>query len=140
MSEPLYPLGRGCCGAPDATACHQRGLCWMQGVHPESPGYVVHACPEADSGVTGCCGQTPFELDPRSRMTVNPTLVTCDQPDPDTTQCALHPLGMPPCRRPAIYEMDIDRDEKWIPLCAEHGPRYRASSNIRVRTRKGGPR
>lgn len=38
-AEPNYPLGRGCCGAPDATVCHRRGLCWMEGTHPESPGY-----------------------------------------------------------------------------------------------------
>lgn len=55
------------------------------------------------------------------------------------TTCALHPLGMPPCPRPAAYEMDIDRDEKWIPLCVDHAPRYRRSSNIRVRTLKTVP-
>jgi hypothetical protein len=52
------------------------------------------------------------------------------------TTCALHPLGMDKCTRPAVYEMDIDRDEKWIALCAEHGPMYRRSSNVRVRTRR----
>jgi hypothetical protein len=37
-AEGIFPLGRGCCGAPDVSACHQAGLCWMEGVHPNSPG------------------------------------------------------------------------------------------------------
>jgi hypothetical protein len=32
----LYPLGRRCCEAPDVTACHQRDLCVMKGIHPAS--------------------------------------------------------------------------------------------------------
>lgn len=33
-------LRPGCCGASTADDCHQRGLCWMNGAHPESPGYA----------------------------------------------------------------------------------------------------
>jgi hypothetical protein len=50
--------------------------------------------------------------------------------------CALHDHG-PRCGAPAIYEMDIDRNEDWIPLCAVHGPTYRRSINVRIRSRKG---
>lgn len=39
----LYPLGRRCCGALTPTECHQRGICWMKGVHPDSPGYRTSA-------------------------------------------------------------------------------------------------
>ncbi len=52
-----------------------------------------------------------------------------------TDFCALTPSGLPRCARPAVYEMDIDRDEDWIPLCIAHGPMYRRSSNVRIRTR-----
>lgn len=41
---------------------------------------VVHACPVGDSGVTPCCGRTPFELPRHDRMTVtedDSALVTC---------------------------------------------------------------
>lgn len=50
--------------------------------------------------------------------------------------CALQPSGQPTCTEPATYEMDIDRDENWIPLCIDHGPTYRRSSNVRIRTRR----
>jgi hypothetical protein len=38
---------------------------------------IVHACPVGDSGVTPCCGKTPFELGHASRMTLRDDLVTC---------------------------------------------------------------
>jgi len=38
---------------------------------------VIHGCPRPGKGVTTCCGQSPFELDPMSRMTSDPALVTC---------------------------------------------------------------
>lgn len=50
--------------------------------------------------------------------------------------CTLQPDGGQPCGQPAVYEMDIDADERWIPLCVEHGPLYRRSSNVRIRTRR----
>lgn len=51
-----YPLGRHCCGAADAGVCHQRGLCWMEGVHPESPGYRARQPePEAPPLPPGPC-------------------------------------------------------------------------------------
>ena len=46
--------------------------------------------------------------------------------------CALNSCG-----KHAIYEMDIDRDERWIPLCIDCGPLYRRSTNIRIRTLRG---
>jgi hypothetical protein len=52
-----------------------------------------------------------------------------------TDLCALTPSGLPRCTKPAAYEMDIDCDQRWIPLCVAHGPTYRRLSNVRVRTR-----
>jgi hypothetical protein len=37
---------------------------------------VIHLCPPEGSGLMPCCGRTPFEAR-QSRMTVNPSLVTC---------------------------------------------------------------
>ena len=37
----------------------------------------IHACPPEESGVTPCCNKTPFELDPRSQMTLDDSLVSC---------------------------------------------------------------
>ncbi len=49
--------------------------------------------------------------------------------------CVLQLAEAPsPCGELAAYEMDIDRDERWIPLCVVHGPTYRRSSNVRIRT------
>ena len=38
---------------------------------------VVHQCPADGEGVMPCCDRTPFEVDPVSRMTLDPALVTC---------------------------------------------------------------
>jgi hypothetical protein len=38
---------------------------------------TVHACPPPGSGLTPCCGRTPFELPPTDRMSLDPTAVTC---------------------------------------------------------------
>lgn len=38
---------------------------------------VVHRCPPMGSGVTPCCGRTPFELPRFDRITLDPKLVTC---------------------------------------------------------------
>lgn len=38
---------------------------------------VTHACPPVGSGVTPCCGRTPFELPRDDKMTLDPGLVTC---------------------------------------------------------------
>lgn len=37
---------------------------------------IVHACPPEGSGLTPCCGRTPFELPYSDRMTLT-GLVTC---------------------------------------------------------------
>lgn len=37
---------------------------------------IVHQCPRNGEAVMPCCGRTPFEVDPRERMT-NTELVTC---------------------------------------------------------------
>jgi hypothetical protein len=42
---------------------------------------IVHQCPPDGSGITPCCGVTPFELDPTSRMTGDPARVTCSPAD-----------------------------------------------------------
>lgn len=44
-----------------------------------TPNTVVHACPPDGSGLTPCCGQTPFELPRDDRMTSDPERVTCSQ-------------------------------------------------------------
>jgi hypothetical protein len=43
--------------------------------HPERE--LVHGCPSDGSGLTPCCGRTPFELPPTDRITSNPAAVTC---------------------------------------------------------------
>lgn len=47
---------------------------------------AVHACPPDGSGLTPCCGRTPFELPRTDRMSTDPAAVTCapavvSQPD-----------------------------------------------------------
>lgn len=55
---------------------------------------IVHACPPGSSGVTPCCGRTPFELDPRSRMTIRAELVTCGrQPQTVTPEGHVDDVG-----------------------------------------------
>lgn len=38
---------------------------------------IVHECPPDGSGVTPCCGKTPFELPPQDRIALEKKLVTC---------------------------------------------------------------
>lgn len=38
---------------------------------------VVHQCPPEGSGVTPCCGRTPFELPRTDRMSIDTKVVTC---------------------------------------------------------------
>lgn len=42
----------------------------------QSPAIVVHACPPGGSGLTPCCGRTPFEMT-REVISRDPKLVTC---------------------------------------------------------------
>jgi hypothetical protein len=44
---------------------------------PEAAREVVHACPPHGSGLTACCGRTPFELLRTDRMSGDPAAVTC---------------------------------------------------------------
>ncbi|MER5902974.1 hypothetical protein ABT150_23190 [Streptomyces mirabilis] len=44
---------------------------------PETQAEVVHGCPPDGSGVTPCCGRTPFELPRTDRMSTDQALVTC---------------------------------------------------------------
>jgi hypothetical protein len=39
---------------------------------------TVHACPPEGSGVTPCCGKTPFELSRSDRMSVDARAVNCE--------------------------------------------------------------
>jgi hypothetical protein len=41
---------------------------------------VVHGCPPDGSGLTTCCGRTPFELPRVDRMSTDPAAVTCTPP------------------------------------------------------------
>ena len=43
---------------------------------------TVHACPPTGSGLTPCCGKTPFELSGSDRLTLDPALVTCAPQEP----------------------------------------------------------
>lgn len=38
---------------------------------------TTHACPPDGSGLTPCCGRTPFELPRTDRITNDPEHVTC---------------------------------------------------------------
>ena len=42
------------------------------------PGEVIHMCPPDGSGLTPCCGRTPFELPSYHRLTGDPNLVSCE--------------------------------------------------------------
>jgi hypothetical protein len=42
---------------------------------------TTHECPPDGSGLTPCCGKTPFELPRTDRMTVHADLVTCGRAD-----------------------------------------------------------
>lgn len=44
------------------------------------PAPPIHGCPPDGSGLTPCCGRTPFELPRTDRMTTDPTEVTCAAP------------------------------------------------------------
>jgi hypothetical protein len=44
---------------------------------PEAAREVVHACPPPGSGLTPCCGRTPFELLRTDRMSADQAAVTC---------------------------------------------------------------
>ena len=39
---------------------------------------VVHVCPPDGTGITPCCGHTPYDLPANDRITTLPDLVTCD--------------------------------------------------------------
>lgn len=54
------------CSAPCRCPCH--------GMHATS---TVHAAPPDGSGLTPCCGLTPFELPRTDRLTAEPGQVTC---------------------------------------------------------------
>lgn len=42
---------------------------------------TIHRCPWPDSGITPCCGKTPFELPTTDRLTLQDELVTCGKGD-----------------------------------------------------------
>lgn len=63
-----------------------RGLCYpatTQELKTMKPPFdvneTIHECPHRDSGMTPCCGRTPFELPRTDRMSANPALVNCDR-------------------------------------------------------------
>lgn len=43
----------------------------------DEPRETVHGCPPDGSGITPCCGRTPFELPRTDRMVTDRALVTC---------------------------------------------------------------
>jgi hypothetical protein len=64
-----------------ATAEAERDRLRRMADETPQPTEVVHACPPDGSGLTPCCGRTPFELPRTDRMTDDPDMVTC-QPAP----------------------------------------------------------
>lgn len=66
---------------------------------------TVHAFPPQGSGLTPCCGRTPFELPPTDCMTAIPSLVTCTatktQQDTAGTFTPDPPIGCLTTRIPA---------------------------------------
>jgi hypothetical protein len=64
--------------APAATAHHFEDSCDSNTTPKADPKpETVHGCPPDGSGVTPCCGRTPFELPRTDRMTRDPNAVTC---------------------------------------------------------------
>lgn len=65
----------------DTIASVNRGIAEAIGItlaKPEEEGpETIHACPLKGSGITPCCGKTPFELPPSDRLTTHQELVTC---------------------------------------------------------------
>ncbi|WP_406730925.1 hypothetical protein [Streptomyces sp. NBC_01794] len=43
---------------------------------------VIHRCPSKGSGITPCCGKTPFELPTTDRISIDPFEATCGEPTP----------------------------------------------------------
>jgi len=43
----------------------------------ETMAEITHSCPPEGQYLTPCCGKTPFELPRTDRMTLDPSLVTC---------------------------------------------------------------
>jgi hypothetical protein len=78
---------------------------WARAVPADAPPETVHACPPDGSGLTPCCGRTPFELPGTDRMTTGPSAVTCSTVEP--------PVDRPAVLREAADElgrMDYDVD------------------------------
>lgn len=68
--------GRGSAASMSRGPNLPRTVRGMDGVVDE----VVHQCPPEGSGVTPCCGCTPFEL-AHDRVATDPALVTCTGED-----------------------------------------------------------
>lgn len=63
--------------APELSAA-ERAEVMRFGIHDETIGdEITHACPPEGSGLTPCCGRSPFELPMTDRMTLEPELVNC---------------------------------------------------------------
>lgn len=59
------------------TIATARTLGWVQAISEALNVSTVHACPPDGSGLTPCCGRTPFEIHALDRMAVDLDLVTC---------------------------------------------------------------
>lgn len=79
---------------PDSTARFALGALDDAGLLPgagqESPD-VVHACPGPGSGITPCCGRTPFKLPREERITTVTDDVTCNATPAAIRVPATHP-------------------------------------------------
>ena len=69
---------------------------WVEAIDMRGTAEIVHQCPPGHESLTPCCGKTPFELDPMSRITLDASLVTCRGLGAPTTCCCM----LCPCKNP----------------------------------------
>jgi hypothetical protein len=82
------------------------------GAGEEPADETVHGCPPDGSGLTPCCGRTPFELPRTDRMTRDAALVTCAGPAGGAQQ----PKEAEPSAEECLC--DPDRCHASCPACA----------------------
>ncbi len=77
---------------------------------PSTTESIVHAEPPDGSGLTRCCGRTPFELPRTDRMTDGITSVTCSAVGPWLVDHEVHVFAQTESRRGAL----TDEGERWM--------------------------
>lgn len=101
---------------------------------PEPTPATVHASPRKGSGLTPCCGRTPFELPRTDRISIDPFTVTCGDPGttaptpPDAPDQSAEATCCVCAGSPAVYRNYRDQ-----PFCA-HCANCQCGENPCVRT------